>query len=343
MDNYTDMLRNITQVLLKDDDNYAELAPAINNLFELFTEASGLNPDDEMNRKDIYLEKGKAIGTSWAAMCVKEILRTKNFIRGLYKGVLAAQHKFPDTKIHILYAGTGPFATLAIPLTTLFTSEEVQFTLLEINPISIELLKKTLKAFNAENYVDQIVQCDATVYNADKSKPIHIILTETMQNALQKEPHVSITMNLVPQLHPDGILIPENIRIDAVLVNPVQNAKRMTDPDWNGEKYYQTLNTIFELNKYTFGSNSAHKISGTDTYEFDEVEVELPAGIDPGYKELSLLTAIKVFDDVELTNYQCSLNLPKKLMNIDQKALPSNRMSFQYVINDKPGFQYKFI
>lgn len=343
MDNYTNTLRNLTQVLLKDEDNFAELTPAINNLFELFTEASGLNPDDELNRKDIYLESGKAIGTSWAAMCVKEMLRTKYFIRGLYKGVLAARHKFPDTKIHILYAGTGPFATLAIPLTTLFTSEEVQFTLLEINPNSIELLKNTLKAFNAESYVQQIVQCDATTYIADKSKPIHIILTETMQNALQKEPHVSITMNLVPQLHPDGILIPENIRIDAALINPAENSKRMTDPDWKGGRYYKRLNTIFELNKYTFANNPVHKIPGTDTYAFDEVEVELPKGIDPGYKELSLLTSIKVFDDVELKNYQCSLNLPKKLMYIDQKALPSNRMSFQYVINSIPGFQYKFI
>jgi len=343
MQNYIEKLRGITEILLKPEDDYVELTQAINDLYFIFSSASQLKADDDQSRLDMHLPKGKAIGSTWAAMCVKELIRTKKFLRGLYFGIKAAQEKFPNTSIHILYAGTGPFATLAIPMTTVFTSQEINFTFLEINPNSIHLLKNTLRAFNAENYVNEIIQCDATVFNADKSKPIHIVLTETMQNALQKEPQVSITMNLFPQMLPEGILIPQNIKIDVVLMSPKKNNERMTNPDWLEQKYYHHIKTIFELNKTTPTQNPSEIVEGIASYSFPEAYVELPTDIDSEYRELCLFTNIQVFGDVELTNWQCSLNIPKKLMNIDQKSELSNKMIFQYIISDKPGFTYKFV
>lgn len=343
MQNNIEKLRAITEILLKPEDDYTELPQAINDLFSMFLSTSHLDVDDSQNREHVYLSKGKAIGTTWAAMCVKEFMRTKYFIKGLYAGIKAAQEKFPNTKIHILYAGTGPFATLAIPMTTVFTSEEINFTFLEINPVSIQFLEKTISAFHAENYVNAIIQCDATTYQTDKSKPIHIVLTETMQNALQKEPQVAITMNLVPQMLPDGILIPQNIKIDATLINPKKNVERLTNPDFGNQKYYHTIKTIFDLNNETSALYPIERILGISSYSFPEVIVKLPSDIDPEYKELCLFTNIQVFGDIELTNWQCSLNLPKKLMNINQQTISSDKISFQYVINDKPGFQYKFV
>lgn len=343
MQNNIEELRRITEILLKPEDDYGELTPAINDLYSLFLSVSELEVDDPQNREDIYVSGGKAIGTTWAAMCVKELMRTKYFLRGLYKGIKEAQKRFPNTRIHILYAGTGPFATLAIPMTTAFTNEEISFTFLEINPLSIDLLNKTIRTFNAESYIKEIIQCDATVYQTDKSDPIHIVLTETMLNALQKEPQVSITINLVPQMLPDGILIPQNIKIDAALMNPKKNIERMTTPDFGNQKYYHFIKTIFELNKTTPECYSIESIAAISSYTFPEVLVELPQDLDPDYNELSLLTHIQVYDDVELTNWQCSLTLPKKITYIDDKNTPSNKMSFQYVISDTPRFKYKFI
>ncbi|MBP1862801.1 hypothetical protein BD780_002585 [Clostridium tetanomorphum] len=45
-----------------------------------------------------------------------------------YGEIKRAQQKFLNEQIHILYAGTGPFAALMIPLTTVFTSLGVKFT-----------------------------------------------------------------------------------------------------------------------------------------------------------------------------------------------------------------------
>ncbi|PYG89160.1 Met-10+ like-protein [Ruminiclostridium sufflavum DSM 19573] len=342
MQKNTEKLHNITRILLNPEDNYPELTKAIDALYSLFLSTSGLDADDDKNREDVYLAKGKAIGATWAAMCVKEILRTKYFIRGLYSAIKAAREKFPDTRIHILYAGTGPFATIAMPMTTVFTSEEISFTLLEINPESIRFLKSNIAAFQAKDYVNKIVQCDATTYQADKLNPIHIVLTETMQNALQKEPHVSIALNLVSQMLPEGILLPQNIKIDAVLMSPSRVMKRLADPCSGRQKYYHPLKTIFELNKSTF-SACAVKNAPDGSCEFPEVIAELPSDIDSEYNDLNLLTYIQVFGDIELTDYQCSLNLPKRLISLKQSRIPSDKISFQYVISENPGFRYKFV
>lgn len=343
MNNNIEKLRNITDILLRPNDDYSELIKAIDDLYLLFLNTSGLEADNDRNREDVYLSKGKAIGTTWAAMCVKEIMRTKYFLRGLYFGIKAAQKKFPNTRIHILYAGTGPFATLAIPMTTVFTSDEISFTFLEINPTSIQLLKRNINAFDAQGYVNSIIQCDATKYRADNIKPIHIVLTETMQNALQKEPHVSIAINLVSQMLPEGILIPQNVKIDAALMSPKKVSERMLNPNFGNQKYYHTLQTVFELNKSTISSQSIENISNKSSYAFPDVVVELPSDLDCEYYDLSLLTFIQVFEDVELTNYQCSLTMPKRLMFINKETVPSNKISFQYIISDKPGLQHSFL
>ncbi len=343
MQNNIEKLRTITDILLKPEDDYSEITKAIDDLYSLFLKTSGLELDDNENREDVYLPKGKAIGTTWAAMCVKEMMRTKYFLRGLYAGIKAAQEKFPNTCIHILYAGTGPFATLAIPMTTVFTSEEINFTFLEINPTSIEFLKRNINAFNAQSYVTNIIQCDATMFRADSIKPIHIILTETMQNALQKEPQVSICMNLVSQMLPDGILIPQSIKIDAALMSPKKVTERMLNPNFGNQKYYHSLQTIFELNKTTIASQAVQNISIISSYEFPEVVAEIPSDLDCEYNDLSLLTYIQVFDDVKLSNYQCSLTMPKRLTYINQGTVHSNKINFQYIISDKPGIQYRFV
>ncbi len=337
-----DKLRHITAILLNPEDDYVQLTKAIDDLYSLFLSTSRLEVDDTENRDDVYLSKGKAIGTTWAAMCVKELMRTKYFLRGLYAGIKAAQERFPNTCIHILYAGTGPFATLAMPMTTVFTSDEIKFTFLEINPISIQHLKRNINAFNALDYVNDIIQCDATTYLADNIMPIHIVLTETMQNALQKEPQVSIAMNLVPQMVAGGFLIPQNIEISAVLMSPKKVTERLTNPDFGNQKYYHTLKTIFELNKSTL-TDCAVKSNLDGTYAFPEVIVELPSDIDSDYNDLNLLTNIQVFGDIELTNYQCSLNMPKRLVLLNKESATSNKISFKYVISDTPGFKYKFV
>jgi len=336
MRNYKEELKEITEILLKSEDDYGEMKKATDDLYDLFVAVSGLEENDENSRKDYYLPKGKAIGTVWAAMCIKEFMRTKKFIRGVFLGIKRAKEKFPNRKIHILYAGTGPFATLIVPLTTVFTSQEIECTLLEINPDSIENLRKIIKAFEIEEYINDIVQCDATEYKADKNKPIHMVVTETMQRALKKEPQVAITLNLVPQMEEGGILIPQNISIEAGLLDPKRDMERMMGIEGAEIDYCHHLNKIFELNK----EMALEKDKNAESFE--QVEVEITDSIEKRYKSLSLFTNIQVFEEEQLTYNQCSLNMRVKIASIDEKN-KIKKVIFQYFINETPGFTHKFI
>jgi hypothetical protein len=344
MQNYQTELNRITEILLKPEEHYDELTKANNDLLALFFSVSGLDMEKPENREDIRLVNGKAIGPVWAALCIREILRTKRFIRGFYSGIKAALAKFPDRPIHILYAGTGPFATLAMPLTTVFTSSEINFTFLEINPLSIRSLEKVAAAFQAEKYISEIVSCDAGKYKTPRNKPIHMIITETMQNALQKEPQVGITLNLAPQMEDGGILIPQNITIAAALLDPKKNKARMTSMDWPGQEYYRILGKIFELNKHT---ETPYAIDNTSAnageYTFPEGAVAIPKGNLAGYTHLLLFTTIQVFEAEYLTPWECSLTLPQNIMVLEPNNDSVAQVNFQYMMREKPGFAYKII
>jgi len=334
---YQVKLKEITNILLKAEDNYVEIKNATDDLYNLFLTVSGLKEVDENCRKDYYLPQGKAIGTVWAAMCIKEFVRTKKFIRGVYLGIKSAQNKFPNRPIHILYAGTGPFATLLMTLTTVFTSEEVKFTLLEINPDSIKNLNKVIEIFRVEEYVKKIVQCDATKYQADKGNPIHMVVTETMQRALNKEPQVAITLNLIPQMLEGGILIPENITVTATLVDLKRDMERMIGVEGAEKDYCYPLNKIFELNK------DIVPMEKKGEYLFPKVEVEIPNDIDKRFKSLNLFTDIQVFGEEKLTYMQCSLNLPHRVKDIDLVNKPFKKINFEYVISENPRFVHKIL
>jgi hypothetical protein len=340
MKNHREELQRITEILLRPEDDYGELAPAIQDLYQLFLTVSGLEAEPLGQQEHIYLPAGKAIGPHWAGLCIRDILRTKRFITGAFLGLQSAIAKFPGNPIHIVYAGTGPFAVLAIPLTTMFTSRQVNFTFLEINPYNIKPLKRIIHGFEAEKYVTEIIQGDATQFQAGPERPFQMIITETMQNALQKEPQVAITMNLVPQMEHDGILIPENIAIEAVLLSPKRNRDRMLGII-EAEACYRDLGTIFQLNKGIHGLSPVPGSAGNGSYSFPEVGISIPADWVAEYPRLCLLTRIRVFGDTELKDWECSLTQPQEILKLDP-ARPVQRAGIWYGVNEKPGFELRY-
>ncbi|ADL49808.1 phytanoyl-CoA dioxygenase [Clostridium cellulovorans] len=337
MDNYREKLKKITETLLKDEDDYGEIKKATDDLYDVFVAVSDLKEDDASCREDVYLSKGKAIGTVWAAMCIKEFMRTKRFIKGVFLAIKEAQKKFKDTQIHILYAGTGPFATLILPLTTMFSSEEIKVTLLEINSESIKNLKTVISVLGAASYIEEIVQCDATTYKVNKDKNVHMIVTETMQRALKKEPQVSITLNLVPQMIEGGILVPQNVTVSAALIDPKRDLDRIMGIEGADEDFCYMLGKVFELTKDTT------VVENKEGYKFPEIEIQIPMNIERRFRSLNLLTDIQVFGEEKLTYLQCSLNLPQKLMYIEWEIDNLEKFIFEYIVNETPGFMFRKI
>ncbi|SFR75343.1 SAM-dependent methyltransferase [Anaeromicropila populeti] len=333
-------LKRITDIILTREEEYGELKNACDDLFQFFLELSDLNLESEESKKDYFLPGGKAIGTVWAGMCVKEFMRTKKFLTGIYKAVQRAQERFSGQPVHILYAGSGPFGTLLVPLTTRFQPEEIQITFLEINEESLEKLKRIIKELEIDSYVKDIVLCDASDYQVDRQDPIHMVVTETMQRALYKEPQVSITANLVPQMAEGGILIPQNIKIDASLLDSKRDLERMTGVEGAEQDFSFYIDTILELNQTSIKEYSR------ETHTFPECEVYLPDKMEDRFDSFSLFTDIQVFEDEILTYMQCSLNMPYHIMKkrvMEAESAGRRKIGLQYMVGEVPGFQYRWL
>jgi predicted RNA methylase len=328
-------LKDITKILISEEINFAILTEATQKLNQLYCEASEFDLDSEANRKDIHIEEGKAIGATWAARCVDEFLRTKMFVKGIYEAIQdLLEHQ---ETVHILYAGSGPFATLVTPLTTLFSSQKLKFTILEINPISIKHLNILIKNMGLEAYVEDIIECNAAQVNLDKAEHFNIFLTETMLKALSKEPQVAITLNILPQLKKDVVLIPQNIAIEAGLKSWEKESQYMFSQGETENKGQIMLKAIFELNK---SSVAAYISESNQLYHFPKVLVQLPNNIEKDYTQLFLGTRIRTYADNVLSGNDTSLTLP---FNILDSIDHVNEVEFQYKIDRNPKFEYRII
>ncbi len=321
---YIQTIRQSTQILLECGDDFAQMKKSVDDMYSAFSSITGVTIQQLNDDKDIILPTGKAIGTAGAAHCLLEMKRTAVFLRGINKAILHKQQEKKGSQLHILYAGTGPYGTLVIPLLLLYPVGNIKVDLIEINPVSLEALQKVVKTLEIDRCVEKIYNTDAATFKI--SRPYDIIISETMQACLKKEPQVAIMQNLIPQLDDRGFFIPEEISIDASFTNSKMEMDRML-------MYSEEERPPFERrpigNVFTIKRNDVNTI---------RERKKLPIPHDVGaFPVLKLFTTITVFGDEELTENNSSLNLPVSFY--DYRKQPATELEFSYVTGEKPGIQ----
>lgn len=318
-------------------EHYGHITTAIKNLEEVFFNITGLDPFSRPPgyEAETHLEQGVAIAPNFAGMCVREHMRTWYFLKGMFLAIKTAAAAFPGQRIHVLYAGCGPFAPLFIPLTTCFSSREIGFTLLDIHPQSIQSVQKLIAGLEISDYVDDCLTTDALCFTPPPGKMYHLVVTETMNQALRKEPQVAITRHLSPFLLPQGIFIPQRVTVSAAIT------------DFDGQ--------FPELHSLRPGANEQDSFCIKNHYP--DIDLGIVFELIPGMKDypavtlqipslknknnfLVLLTEITVFDHLVLTEGQCSLTLPYRYGFLHQLP-PADQYTASYEISSLPGIRIK--
>lgn len=345
------ILEDITRTLLDPAAEYGALRDACVRMHELFTGICGLDDRSEVSKDTLEtrLPLGKAISPVDAGRCVLDFMRTTKFLRGVRAAIDQARSRFPGEVIEVLYAGCGPFATLALPLTTVFSPNQVRFTLLDIHQRSLGCATRIAESLGVSSYFGQFVQTDATTYKCDGDSPIRVLIIETMQMALTKEPQVAIAMNLVPQLGVDGILIPEKITLTvchADLAGEVVPGSAGDDQPGESKAARVRGQRVILGSPFELTAESAQAFASMPREPDPAGSILLPcrrieALAQPeDSRSLAILTTITVFGDIVLGDYESGLTNPTFMA----EALPTTAQSglqFAYRLGPEPGLTFR--
>ncbi|MBL7703253.1 MAG: hypothetical protein JNM14_13460 [Ferruginibacter sp.] len=326
-------IHSITSRILNAPKNASgELFTACDELYKALLQITGIDVEEEDNRLTQTLNSGNAIGLTWAAMCIKDYKRTKRFMDGIYEATIDKLKTVEGRPVHILYAGTGPFATLVLPLTARFTEEQIKFTLLEVNEPSFNCLQKLTGTLQMEKYISNIQKADATKWELPQSEPVDIFISETMQQGLAKEPQVELCMNIVPQLPTGTVMIPQQITLTPALINPGKRMqKKLGNPDAGNDIHL--FEPIFTLNKKTTLRYADGRLPA-----FPETTTNIPAALISSYPLLYLLTDIIIYKKEKLLIDNSQLTLPLKLAELNRQQPVS--VTFQYHLGTRPGMRF---
>ncbi|HUW07824.1 MAG TPA: hypothetical protein VMW01_16380 [Williamwhitmania sp.] len=316
----SELLKSMAEKLLLPEPDFLTMKQAVEGMYEMFKAITGISCEN-MNDQDIMLPKGKAISPVAAAHCLLEMKRTTVFLRGIKCAIDSKLQA--NRRVEILYAGCGPYATLVTPLLSFYTSEQVRVTLLDINPVSIKAAETLIVSLGFEGYVADYILADASTYQVDK--PYDIVISETMQSGLKKEPQVAIMQNLIPQCNANTIFIPERITIDAYL-----KKRGIWQEDQLIEEGGKTTHIceLFSVSKTRLEAASYRKI------------VDMPQSLIGPY-DLLLYTTIKVFGEEVLSLNDCSLNLPLRYYEF-RDGYPKS-IEFWYRQTSKPKIESKVL
>lgn len=318
-----EIIKQSAQSLLECGQDYSIMKKATEQMYQTFSSITGITIDGLSNDTDVLLPSGKAIGSAGAAHCLLEMQRTAVFLRGIHKAILRKQVEKRAETLNILYAGCGPYGTLIVPLLLLHKPGKLKVDLVEINPGSLAAIQKTINALDLNAYIDKIYGTDATHLTIEK--PYDIAVSETMQACLKKEPQVAIMQNLVPQLPPQTIFIPEEISVDAFLTNPKKEQEQLL---YQGKKVGKppriSLGNVLVINKNHLATTS------------NKQKINIPAQTNGCYA-LTLFTTVKVFENEVLKERESSITLPVNLY--DLRPQESREITFRYIQGKMPHIE----
>lgn len=280
-----------------------------------------LHPDIFLDEQFTTTEHGKAVSTITAAQCAEDYERGRVFIQGVYQAIqdrLATGNKNP---VRLLYAGTGPFGWLVLPLLSIFTAEQLQVTAIDIHEQSLGKFRKICEFYGVDDRIAEWVCADACRWKPTPVGLFDIILSETMKYMLQQEPQVQIFSWLQQYLAPAGVLIPESVTLGVTLL-------------WRSKQPREVfLGEAFKLDRHT-----AREIATGDSRCLSR-SFSL-SSFETGPVNLKLSTHIRIYQDHQLMENQSQLTLPQFKNQL--MIVPGSTLTTRYQMGNYPDLLVDF-
>lgn len=316
-------LAAIATALCDPQRSLASLVGETVQLRQLVERHSRLSMDrqDGLRDGESFLPSGWAISPVQAGLCAREPYRSAAFIQGL---ALAVREQLGAGRpVRVLYAGCGPFALLALPVMAVLSATQVQFAILDVHAETLAYARDLIARLGLDSHVTAYICADAAIYRIPAAAMPDVIVSETMNTALGKEPQVAILRNLHAQA-PAAALLPASVTVHLGL-----DRRTPGEPctDWG---------RVFALDADALRAwQHDHDYGGGDS--LPAASIRLPDVLEQAPR---LLTRIRVHGDIVLGDHDCSLNLPLPLPGKPSLA-GGSMLDFHYRLGGQPGLAFR--
>jgi len=324
------MTNIVTQILRSSPDELGSLHLILTKMGTILSDISGVDVDttEDIAAGETKTSLGLAVSPVIAAKCLQDIARTRCFIQGIKQAI---DDKLSENKgtVEVLYAGTGPYGLLLLPLLLVYKNSPLSITLMDIHQTSIEAVNHIVETFELTSLINSIELTDATQWHPEKDVAFDIIISETMKNALKKEPQIFIFAHLQQFLKPDGILIPEKVTLSAWLTHTGNETRKQMGEsvDFSPIK----ISDFYQLNKKTAAQLNQQGIVNLNS------EWQLPS-FSKKHRDLKFCTDIQVYQQHQLTEFQSDLTSNENFF--DCKLQSNKRIKFEYKMKPEPHFSW---
>lgn len=325
-----DMSQSVMRILQSSPNDIGILKPVLDQMGTVLSQLSGVDfeTSENIGSGETYTKAGLAVSPVIAAKYLQDIARTRCFIQGIDQAI---KDKIAEGNgvVQILYAGTGPYGLLLLPLLLNYKNAPLSITLMDIHQTSITAVKKVVKVFALEHIVSSIELADATQWKPENSVEFDIIISETMKNALKKEPQLFIFAHLQQFLKQDGLLIPEIITLSAWLTDTGKEMRQRMGEQLNFEP--MLITEFFQLNR-----NSAALLNEQGLACLNS-EWQIPL-FSKTHSDLKLCTHIQVYQQHQLTEFQSDLTINETFLEC--KLQSGKALYFDYQMQPEPHFSW---
>lgn len=325
MNNTITSIKALVTNLLNDNLPQIEIEKTLQEIHKHFHEATEVTGFDTKieHLAAVPTAKGKALGLNHAAQCLLDYKRTVKFLKAMFTAIKDKQTQHPGELITIFYAGCGPYAPFVNLIAPLFSADQIQFSVLEINESSLTVAKKLIETLELTEYVKDYYLADAVTFKVPNAESYHILFSETLDALLYRECYVPILFNMLPQFREDITLIPENVTVDASLLTSSSQI-----PNYKEDK----LSNVVDARKAV----KLHKGQAMPP-KLEDVKIDFETINMEQYKVMLLDTKVQVYKDIWLDRNESSLTLPLE-MEIVQ---PFQQKSITFTYQMEPDIELK--